>query len=109
MPREQVSLARRYLVLTYALLDAVGQEDWAGASGLLDARQSILEDLVMDLVDEEARAVFELAQSAESQVQDRLGSARADLMNEILSAARGRTATGAYTERTVDSGFERAG
>jgi hypothetical protein len=89
-------IARRLLVVTLSLEEAVRDEDPSSLGALLDERERILEELERTEMDAPGRALLEKVREAETRALAALTTERDRLIGDLVRSHRDRQAVKAY-------------
>lgn len=108
MPSSAEQLAKRLLLMTLALEEAVSKEAWSETDALFAQRERIIGQLVSASLDAPALKVINDVRRVDDRIAEMLASGKAAVQAELQSGTRGRKAAKAYAQNVSIAGLDRA-
>lgn len=108
MSNSSEMLAKRLLLMTLALEEAVSKDAWHEVDVLFVQRERIIRQLEESSLDAKALVVIGEVKAVDDRISGILESGKAAISSELQKSTRGRKAAKAYTQNSAITGLDRA-
>lgn len=108
MSTSSEQLAKRLLLMTLALEEAVSKEAWSEIDVLFAQRERIIKQLESSTLDVKALGVIGEVKNVDDRIASILNDAKSAIRTDLHAGSRGRKAAKAYSQNSAITGLDRA-
>lgn len=108
MSTSSVHLAKRLLLMTLALEEAVSKEAWSETDCLFAQRERIIAQLETSTLDAASLRVIGEVKRVDDRIASVLSAGKSTVQTELQTGTRGRKAVKAYSQNSAITELDRA-